>query len=438
MKLRRTLAGFLAVMVFAMSSIYPAREAKAVIPFAGLALALLNTAGAVISSDALLAAGTTILGSMAAAAIFLIPGDTSSNAVRVPLSNNTAVTSPAIPAPVAPSSTSPIERWLGGGSYHSSFGSACIAAVAFNSAPPEPYSRTARIDGMNCWMRDTYTPNGSYSESQIYLSHTSECPSGYQFSGNNCVVSNPAQVIPREVTPDRNVDLYVNASGGLSWHPDKDVPPANTSFPGGAAGGKIWGTNSAGQPFVTTITPRADGGTDISTQTQISSAGNSFVQTSNISLAASTHVTGASSNTVPGTVGDVTGSTVPVVTTTPNTSSPIVFPDDYARQVTTLGTLIQTTKIADALTVNATGVTDPSIPASIQFTDNFFKDTFTNILGWSPPAHTSTCPTSSFDALGNTYTFDAHCALVNENFNSIRQAMTVCYLLMALFIVLKA
>lgn len=120
------------------------------------------------------------------------------------------------------------------------------------------------------------------------------------------------------------------------------------------------------------------------------------------------------------------------------TASPINFPDDYARQATLQAEVTNTGKISDAFTTQATNVTDPTTPTGSDFENAFFKGTFTNLLGWSAPAHTSACPSSSFDAFGRSFTVDAHCQLVNDNFTGVRQAMAVVYALLALFVVLRA
>lgn len=63
---------------------------------------------------------------------------------------------------------------------------------------------------------------------------------------------------------------------------------------------------------------------------------------------------------------------------------------------------------------------------------------FGSLLAWGLPAHTSTCPTASFDWSGATYTFDAHCQLVSDHFGVIRTVLTAMFSLSALFIVLRA
>lgn len=63
---------------------------------------------------------------------------------------------------------------------------------------------------------------------------------------------------------------------------------------------------------------------------------------------------------------------------------------------------------------------------------------FAALDGWSLPSHSSICPTSSFAWNNQTFTFDAHCSLIGDNFAVFRSVMTALFTLSALFIVLKA
>jgi hypothetical protein len=65
-------------------------------------------------------------------------------------------------------------------------------------------------------------------------------------------------------------------------------------------------------------------------------------------------------------------------------------------------------------------------------------NTFTGLLAWQLPAHTSTCPTPSLNLFGHGYTITAHCTLAQNTFGVLRAAMIVFFSIIALFIVLKA
>jgi len=87
------------------------------------------------------------------------------------------------------------------------------------------------------------------------------------------------------------------------------------------------------------------------------------------------------------------------------------------------------TPSADPTANTATDISGASIGSS---------STFISLLGWRLPGHTSTCPTGSFNYIGRTFTFSAHCDLVNQNFGTFRAVMTAVFSLSALFIILKA
>lgn len=433
MKLRRSIAGFMAVFVLCFSVIVPVREARAIVP-AVLAMAIVDAAGAVLASDALLATGTSILGGIAMAAIFLTPGD-SAQQISVPLTKAASDAGTVVPAPSAPATAiqSPggsqtVEHGFAYGIEYDSMGACEAASCAMSIAACEGWGNT------NCQCSGPYC-----SAVMVNIESPPSCPSGYTVSGSGCVLSSP-----RKAVSDGRSDLFVNSSGGiswLSWHADKDAPPKNASLPSDCNGcGRIWGTNANGQPFVTTITPNASGGSDIVTQTQYSSAGSTGVRTDAISVSPSGVVSSGTSTSSPGSISTSGADGVaPTVQTSGRTASdPIVFPDDYARQGTQVQVAANTQSIADAFKTPATGVENPVIPGTSDFEGVFFKGFFDNLTSWVPPSHSSACPTSSFDAFGETFTFNAHCHLVDNNFAAVRQAMAVVYLLIAMFIVLRA
>lgn len=121
-------------------------------------------------------------------------------------------------------------------------------------------------------------------------------------------------------------------------------------------------------------------------------------------------------------------------TITPNTGgSTVTFPSDYARQgeAQTAAAPLRDTSI----------VGDPVEPVAADMPT--FGSTFTNLLGWSLPAHASTCPSPTIDltswlGTGKTFKIDSHCTIVRNNAALISSSMVVAYTVMALFIVLRA
>ena len=145
--------------------------------------------------------------------------------------------------------------------------------------------------------------------------------------------------------------------------------------------------------------------------------------------------------------GAVTGQTAaPVVATKEasigNQMESIQFPSDYARQGEAAAAA---QSINDALgpkldKITETGAdpADPVEPPNSQFDQAFFQGTFTNLLGWQLPAHTSQCPTSSFNWNNTSYTLDSHCQLVANHFSAFSSVMSVVWTILALFILLGA
>ncbi|MDZ4255490.1 MAG: hypothetical protein U1A72_23215 [Sulfuritalea sp.] len=120
----------------------------------------------------------------------------------------------------------------------------------------------------------------------------------------------------------------------------------------------------------------------------------------------------------------------------------IQFPSDYARQgeAATAANSINDTlgPKLDKITETGADPADPTQPEGSQFDQAFFQGTFTSLLAWQLPAHSSQCPTSSFDWEGQTFTMDSHCQLVADHFGALALVMTAVWTLLGLFILLRA
>jgi hypothetical protein len=139
-----------------------------------------------------------------------------------------------------------------------------------------------------------------------------------------------------------------------------------------------------------------------------------------------------------------------IASSTSNNGDPgtIVFPTDYARQgeaaaaANPLGVKLDTLH-AD-LTQKVDGPADPTLPPTSDFEDGFFKGTFSKLLAWNLPPHTSTCPTTTMnlDFFGRPLTLkmDEQCQLLNDPAVATVAAVSfdVSWLIAALFIVLWA
>ena len=63
---------------------------------------------------------------------------------------------------------------------------------------------------------------------------------------------------------------------------------------------------------------------------------------------------------------------------------------------------------------------------------------FPSFQSYAVPAHSSVCPTGSFQAFNQTFTMDVHCTLFQNVAPTLQSVMLLSFILVALFIVLKA
>lgn len=133
---------------------------------------------------------------------------------------------------------------------------------------------------------------------------------------------------------------------------------------------------------------------------------------------------------------DPNGGTTPGTGT--GTTPTITFPDDYARENTTKSIATTTNDIKTYLNDTTGDLEDPPEPDSDQLKNRFFDGTFDNLLGWRLPPHTSQCPTASFRLWGNPYVVDSHCAIYQNQAATLSAIMAAVWVVLALFVVLKA
>ena len=121
----------------------------------------------------------------------------------------------------------------------------------------------------------------------------------------------------------------------------------------------------------------------------------------------------------------------------------ITFPTDYARQGEASAAAGTITPKLDTLHNDLSTqaeVPDPVLDTS-EFQTAFFHDTFTGLLAWRLPAHSSVCPTVTFSlapVLAGSYVMDSQCTVLGQVSGGISAAFIVLWLLVALFVVLKA
>jgi len=434
MKAKRFRAQLLA-LAFLISSLVPAQKASAVVPIVGLAIAAVAPAGTVAVADILTAGVTALIGGTIAA-LALTPS-TADAPVRVPLMSDKATIDKAMAPPSAPatasSTSTPTYSYkcnsvtaatpqaacdtqaasMGGNGYSAVCTSASESSCSINWVPPSgaPYSA------------------GTWTVQKVSSGSTTSCPNGYTLNGSSCVLSDA-----RLAQADSKSDLTRSASGFTSN--DADPLPSYAALNSNKV--VAYGQNSKGEPLIFTASTSTDGTqTNIQVQTQTTAGGQSAIETRNIAVnAASGQIISASSSLNAGSLSGVgTGATAN--TGNAVNSSDIAFPSDYARagEAAQAANTIKTSvdQLKDRLTDSA-AVADPEAP---QYT-NHWGDTFTGLLSWSLPAHTSTCPVATFDAFERTFRMDSHCQLAADYWDTLRVAMVVVWVILALFILLRA
>lgn len=81
---------------------------------------------------------------------------------------------------------------------------------------------------------------------------------------------------------------------------------------------------------------------------------------------------------------------------------------------------------------------DPDAVSSSDITSLLQLPSLDAFKTFAIPSHVSVCPTSSFTAFDKTYTFDAHCALLDAHTAALRGVMSLVFSISAIFITLRA
>lgn len=355
------------------------------------------------------------------------------------------------PNPPAPSATPSLPStlqtmYLAGGQYFPSFSEACTYYGVYQELtnPTPGYVKDGVVVNSSCYLRVTNLTTGTYVDyfATIGTSQQSVCPVGYTLSGTTCILNDA-----RAAQPDGKEDI--NRDGGnYSRASPSDADRVLTNDSIAAINGGNYqrsGYDSKGKPVHVEVMAQPTGGTTI-IHTLGAAGGGYGVNQTTYNINNYGVVTGVSSNSgdgkltvSPGTAGaSVSGN--PGVTTpgsggqTGSGLNPPTFPSDYAKS----GEAAAAAKsITDRLD-NTSDVGDPVLPQDQEFGDAFFKDTFTSLLAWQLPAHSSACPVGSFSWDGRIYSVDAHCQLIADHWSLLSQAMAVVWIIAALFIVLRA
>lgn len=281
----------------------------------------------------------------------------------------------------------------------------------------------------------TYQGNQTCDHVHSPIITQTACPAGYTLSAGVCTVSNPSIVA---IPPD--LECGVKISGGVMSYDSRD-PDCTGTAPAGvvkAADGKTLTVSNATSQVRIEVLP--DGSVKIThwapsttdpTQTTVRQVG----------------TTSPEASSSPGVINGVQQSGVnavgqPAFQVTPGgaqtQASPIQFPDDYARENTAQSSNAKLGEIKTALTDPGTPAADPAAKTPDEITAEFFPSTFSGLKAWAFPSRSVACPTWSFSVWSNSYTIDAHCALIESQRALFSAIMLLTWALVALFIVMGA
>lgn len=232
----------------------------------------------------------------------------------------------------------------------------------------------------------------------------------------------------------------------MAYASSQTMPQASTqeATPAGynAAANTIYqSTNPAG--VQTTLYQNPDGGTTMVEATP-NPGGGATAQAVQVSpeglvtnIATQTYPTSTPAQATSTINGTLTGqstnpSTNPSGNTSTNTTTSLQIPTDYARQA-------DMARAADgivSLNEKLSGTGTPTLPGAPNFGSKIptFLDPF--VTGLNIPG--GICPAPQFSALGKLFTFDSHCALWEQNRQSLQLLLTVVWYCVALAIILTA
>lgn len=373
-------------------------------------------------------------------------GDGTPEHVRIPLTE-----AQSVPPPSPPGSVAALQSAV----FDVDPMSDCWATVVHNCPDMGTFNCTGAavnvvtIDALHvdCHISSTNWPNWQDNTVYHYTATVSwSCPAGYTLSGSVCVV-----VDVRAASPDHSCD-FARAGTSLAAIADPDCQAALLKMPFLCANGTCTGqgVDSAGQPLTYAITPRVDGGSTLETVTQKVVNGQTQVTTSTVGISSGGIVVSVSGDVQAGSLPSSTtgGAVAPVISPSPTQQEapvqPITFPNDYARTgeaQTAANTLAPKLDSIHHDLSDTVAVVDPVAPVAGDMPS--WGNTFTNLLSWHLPAHSSACPQPSMDlsgvlGSGHVYTMTAHCDLFNNNAAPLHAAMVVVFSVLAVLIVLRA
>ena len=289
--------------------------------------------------------------------------------------------------------------------------SACNAACAYGGGTYE---------GSGIYCSGPPSPTG-YSWRINVLSRDKPCPTGYTQNNNTCILSEPEQV----KKPPKGKDEIKRDGNVFARDPQQD--PADNNPKVEVNGNKISYIADNGEKVEIQLSGSASGGATVTHSIPDTSTGTTKVNTTALSNTGAT--TGVNQQTYQGT-GTQQSSTPSTGTT---------FPNDYAKAGEAQAAANSTNAKLDTLHGDLTSTANP---ADGNGTEPTFADAtgtaFNALNAWSVPAHISTCPTGTFTAFNQTFTLDAQCTVMEQVKTPLNLAAIVGWLVLALFIVLRA
>lgn len=417
--------------VFLLCSVVPVRQANAVLPIAiGMTMQAFGAGGSLVSAN-LLTAGVSALIGGTIFALGLTPSDmgdgTNPVGLRIPTIDDPVKSDQAMPVLNNAPAIKPMQEISG-------YSTGCLGAeVYFGPSLSDACSAgggTVFNNGTNDYCGSSRAGCGTNATTRYVV------PAGY----GNCTASGCVLLSPRAAAPDQKYDV-IRTSAGYQLPTDLQEADSLPSYVTGSNGVvRVAGKDSAGNPVMIEYAVSPDGTkTYIRHYTQTESGGQTVVKTQTVTIDANSGaVTGGVGGVNAGSIDGLgTGNTTIVNNGAAVAPADIVFPSDYARtgEASSAANVVKTA--VDALAEplkNTETLNDPTVPDYV----DPWNSTFSMLKGWSLPGHSSSCPVGSFEWNGGLYAIDAHCQLVADHFGVIQAAMSVVWVVLALFVVLGA
>lgn len=382
-----------------------------------------------------------VIASLGAAVIYAGIKENSGNQVRFPV--HSANGAPPQPSG-APSTSSARSYGCAGYASCEAFCAASGIEGYYGATFSRLYYDTQNHYAMCYW----HTPNDGGTDSPwvagaiAYMPYTgSGCVSGYSASGADCVLSNA-----RAVVADTKCDIM--RTGTVFQYATGDLDCAVSGPVKGSIAGDTWsvgGVDQYGNPVQISVKAESGGGTSISQSVGTkNAAGNDIITEKSVRFASDGTPLGNTQTQRPGTmvpsdssqtvnINNAPAGSVTNITTSSGGSSSITFPNDYNRESTQ-----QDIKTDIHSMVTSSSVSDPTPATSSDVSPLLFVSTFTSLLAWSLPSHTSICPAPVVTAFETAFTVDTHCTIAASLGTEISTSFALVWLLLALFIVLSA